>query len=54
VAVAYSTTDTLHDESNIERLVSALPEGRAVKCPTNHYMHCRDVAADLAAFERDL
>jgi len=54
VAVAYSPTDTLHDESNIERLVATLPRGHAVQCPTNRYMHSADIAEDLASFEAQL
>jgi pimeloyl-ACP methyl ester carboxylesterase len=51
VAVAYARSDSLHDESEIERLVQVLPQGRAVLCPSNLYMHSAQVIADLHAFE---
>ncbi len=50
VAIAHAPTDTLHAEDEIARIVATIPEGRPVRCPTNLYMHCADVAADIEAF----
>jgi pimeloyl-ACP methyl ester carboxylesterase len=47
VAVAHAPTDTLHGEDEIERIVEAIPKGRAVPCPSNLYMHSADVAHDI-------
>jgi len=54
VAIAHAPTDTLHKEEEIQRLVSSIPEGRNVACPTNLYMHCADVAKDIEEFIADL
>ena len=50
VAVAYSPTDTLHEEEEIERLIGSIPRSRAVPCPSNLYMHSEKVARDIEEF----
>ena len=50
VAVAYASTDTLHEGGDVRRIVETLPHGRAVECPSNTYMHTPSVAADLRRF----
>lgn len=50
VAVAYAASDTLHEGGDVHRIVEALPNGRAVECPSNTYMHTASVAADLQRF----
>lgn len=54
VAVAHAPTDKLHREEEIDRLVSSIPAGRDVSCPTNLYMHCADVAPDIEGFISEL
>jgi hypothetical protein len=50
VAIAYAASDTLHEGDDVNRIVDALPRGRAVECPSNTYMHTASVAADLNRF----
>ena len=50
VAVAYAANDTLHGAEEVERIVDAMPQGVAVKCPSNTYMHTADVVTDLDRF----
>ena len=50
VAIAYAVSDTLHGAAEVRRMVSVLPRGEAVECPTNTYMHTAAVAADLERF----
>jgi pimeloyl-ACP methyl ester carboxylesterase len=47
VAVAYAGSDRLHGEDEVRRLVDAMPQGTAVSCPSNTYMHTAAVAVDL-------
>ena len=50
VAIAYAANDTLHGKDDIKRVAAVIPEGRAVECPTNTYMHTAAVAAELDHF----
>jgi len=50
VAVAYAANDTLHGEDEVQRIVDAMPQGVAVKCPSNTYMHTAEVVSDLDRF----
>ncbi len=50
VAVAYASTDKLHREHDIERLLASLPRPTAVPCPSNKYMHSAELAPDIARF----
>lgn len=50
VAVAFAASDTLHGEEEVQRIVSAMPRGVAVSCPSNTYMHTAAVIADLDSF----
>lgn len=50
VAVAYASSDTLHQGNEVHRIVEALPRGEAVECPSNTYMHTAAVAGDLRRF----
>jgi pimeloyl-ACP methyl ester carboxylesterase len=50
VAVAYAANDTLHGKDEIERIVAAMPNGVAVSCPSNTYMHTAAVVRDLDRF----
>lgn len=50
VAVAYASSDTLHQGQEVHRIVEALPHGEAVECPSNTYMHTASVAGDLRRF----
>jgi len=50
VAVAYAANDTLHSPEEVQRIVDAIPQGVAVMCPSNTYMHTAEVATDLDRF----
>jgi len=50
VAVAYAANDTLHGEEEVQGIVDAMPQGVAVKCPSNTYMHTAEVVTDLDRF----
>ena len=50
VAVAFAANDTLHGAEEVERIVDAMPQGVAVRCPSNTYMHTADVVTDLDRF----
>jgi len=50
VAVAYAANDTLHGEEEVQRIVDAMPQGVALKCPSNTYMHTAEVVTDLDRF----
>jgi pimeloyl-ACP methyl ester carboxylesterase len=54
VAVAWAPTDTLHDETSVERLLGALPRSTPVRCPSNLYMHRDDLVPDIERFEASL
>ncbi len=54
VAIAYAPTDTLHSEQEVRAIVSLIPNGRAVECRSNAYMHDRRVVDDLERFIRSL
>lgn len=50
VAVAYAANDTLHGSEEVQRIVDAMPQGVAVMCPSNTYMHTAEVVTDLDRF----
>ena len=50
MAIAYASTDTLHGEREVERIVAAIPGAVAVQCPSNHHMHSAAVADDMDEF----
>ncbi len=50
VAVAYAPTDKLHGADNIHRIVSAMPNARAVECASNKAMHDARVAHQIEDF----
>lgn len=50
VAVAYAANDTLHSEEEVQQIVSAIPQGVEVQCPSNTYMHTAEVVSDLDRF----
>jgi pimeloyl-ACP methyl ester carboxylesterase len=51
VAVTLASTDKLHAEEKIQRLVEKLPRGTLIPCESNRYMHSAALAGD---FERYL
>jgi len=54
VAIAFASTDTLHTEGDIRRMVRALPCARLHPCPSNRYMHDADLKADIDRFVDEL
>jgi pimeloyl-ACP methyl ester carboxylesterase len=54
VAIAYAASDTLHSEQEVRQIVAAMPRGRTVECPTNHYMHDAPIVEDLDQFIREI
>ena len=50
VAVAFADSDTLHGEDTVRTIVDAMPNGTAVACPSNTYMHTAEVATDLEGY----
>jgi pimeloyl-ACP methyl ester carboxylesterase len=50
VAVAFASSDTLHCGEEVQRMVDAMPNGSAVSCPSNTYMHTADVTADIERY----
>jgi hypothetical protein len=50
VAIAYAPTDTLHGEHEVLGIVNKLPQGRAVECASNAYMHDARIIEDLDRF----
>jgi pimeloyl-ACP methyl ester carboxylesterase len=50
VAIAYGSSDTLHGEEDVKRIVARLPRGKAIPCPSSTYMHTAAVAEDLSGF----
>jgi hypothetical protein len=49
VAVTLASTDKLHAEENIHRLIGKLPRATIIPCESNRYMHSAALAGD---FER--
>jgi pimeloyl-ACP methyl ester carboxylesterase len=54
VAIAYAASDTLHSEQEVRKIVAGMPCGRAIECPTNHYMHDAPIVEELDRFIREL
>lgn len=54
VAIAYATSDILHGEQEARAIVDRLPNGRAVECPSNTYMHRAEVATEIDEFVASL
>lgn len=54
VAVAFAESDTLHEVTEIERILEMVPEARPIPCPTNLYMHRPEVAKDLDRFSSNV
>jgi len=54
VDVAYAATDKLHSLENIRRMAERFPRGKLNPCPTNFYMHSKQLLADIHAFERNI
>ena len=54
VAVAFAASDTLHSGEEVQRMVDAMPNGVAVSCPSNTYMHTAAVATDIERYLADL
>ncbi len=50
VAVAYAANDILHGQDEVQKIVSVLPHGCAIECPTNTYMHLAPVVDDFERF----
>jgi len=50
VGVAYASSDTLHAEDDVRRLLQALPGGRGFACPSNLHLHRAELLAELDAF----
>ena len=54
VYIAYAATDKLHSLENIRMMAQRLPCGKPNPCPTNLYMHSKQLLADINAFEHDI
>ena len=54
VAIAYASSDILHGKDEALAIVDRLPNGRAVECLSNTYMHRADVAKEIDEFIADL
>ncbi len=50
LAVALASTDTLHAESDIRRLIERLPNAAIIRCPSNRYMHSAALGEDFERF----
>ncbi len=50
VAIAYASSDLLHGQDEALAIVEGLPNGEAVECPSNTYMHRADVASEIDQF----
>jgi len=54
VSIAYAESDKLHALDNIRQMAEQLPFGKLNPCPTNLYMHSKQLLADINAFEQDI
>jgi pimeloyl-ACP methyl ester carboxylesterase len=54
VAIAYASSDKLHGEDEAKAIASGIPSGRAVRCPSNTYMHQAGVAKEIEDFIAEL
>ena len=54
VAIAYAPSDILHGEQEARAIVDRLPNGRAVECPSNTYMHRAEVVTEIDEFTASL
>jgi len=54
VYIAYAASDKLHSLDNIRRMAERLPFGKLNPCPTNLYMHSKQLLADINTFEQDI
>lgn len=54
VTVAYASSDTLHLEDDITRVISEIPQSTLLKCPSNHYMHHSEIVSDLEVFIKNI
>jgi len=50
VGVAWASTDTLHGEGDVRRLIAGLPRATPVPAPSNLYLHRADVVPDIDRF----
>ncbi len=50
VTIAYASTDRLHGENDVDTIVAAVSTARALRCPSNGYMHDPRIVDDLEAF----
>ena len=50
VAVAWAPTDRLHEADAIRRIVETLPDARPIPCPSNRFMHSREIVPHLDRF----
>lgn len=54
VAIAYASSDKLHNIDNIMLMARRLPRGILNQCPTNLYMHSASLLADIDKFESEI
>jgi pimeloyl-ACP methyl ester carboxylesterase len=50
VAIAFAPTDTLHDVGEVNQIINRIPNGRAIECESNAYMHDSRIVADVEEF----
>jgi pimeloyl-ACP methyl ester carboxylesterase len=50
VGIGFASSDKLHSEDSILKIVDALPNGHAIRCESNTYMHTAAVAEVIDAF----
>jgi pimeloyl-ACP methyl ester carboxylesterase len=50
VAIAFAPTDTLHDEGEVHQIINRIPNGRAIECESNAYMHDQRIVVDIEEF----
>ena len=53
VAVAWASTDRLHEANDIRRIIEILPDPHPVPCPSNRFMHSAGIVPHLERFEAD-
>lgn len=54
IGIASATSDTLHDEKNINRMAETIPNAKLIHCPSNKYMHSAKIAPDIETFIKSL
>jgi len=50
VAIAYAPTDALHDAGEVTEIVDRIPNGLAIECTSNAYMHDDRIVKNIEEF----